>query len=102
MVLRSRAFPLTPEVAALALAGTAVAASVLIAWAARERALVAPAAITVGLVTMGVIALMWRPSNHVRVRLRQLGDRLEAVAVITLIPSALGVFGVYQRLLHTF
>lgn len=102
VLLRSRAFPLTPEVAPLTLAGAAVAGSVLVAWASREPALVAPIAATIGLTTVGVIALMWRPSAHVQVRLRQLGDQLEAIAVIALIPAVLGAFGVYQRLLHTF
>ncbi|MCW2524228.1 MAG: type secretion integral rane protein EccD [Frankiales bacterium] len=102
LVLRSRAFPLTPEVAPLAVAGTAIAASALIGWSARTGGLTGSTAITVGLTALSVAALLWRPSAHLQVRLRQLGDRLEAVAVIALIPSLLGVFGVYDRLLHTF
>uniref|UniRef100_UPI0036F35BFC hypothetical protein n=1 Tax=Fodinicola feengrottensis TaxID=435914 RepID=UPI0036F35BFC len=46
--------------------------------------------------------LVVEPPDHVRARLRRLTDRLEAVTVIAMVPVALGVFGVYERLLHTF
>jgi type VII secretion integral membrane protein EccD len=102
LLLRARAFPLTAEVVPLAAAGAAIAGSILTSWAARREVLAAPIAVTLGLTALGTIAVSWRPSAHVRVRLRQLGDRLEAFAVIALIPSLLGIFGVYERLLHTF
>jgi type VII secretion integral membrane protein EccD len=101
LLLRARAFPLTAEIVPMAAAGTAIAGSILLSWAAR-RDLAGPMAVTLGLTVLGTVALIWQPSAHLQVRLRQLGDRLEAVAVIVLIPSLLGIFGVYERLLHTF
>jgi hypothetical protein len=43
-----------------------------------------------------------RPAEPVRVRLRRVGDVLESVGVIALLPLVIGVFGVYGRLLGTF
>jgi hypothetical protein len=42
------------------------------------------------------------PVEHVRARLRRLADRLETVAVVAAVPLAIGVFGIYGRLLDTF
>jgi hypothetical protein len=43
-----------------------------------------------------------RPRPHVRARARQLADRLEGLVVVAAVPVAVGVFGVYERLLDTF
>ncbi|WP_405476849.1 EsaB/YukD family protein [Streptomyces sp. NBC_00009] len=60
-----------------------------------------PAALVVlALMSLGVLAV--RPAEPVRVRLRRVGDVLESVGVIALLPLVIGVFGVYGRLLGTF
>ncbi|WP_307718356.1 EsaB/YukD family protein [Streptomyces sp. JHA26] len=41
-------------------------------------------------------------AEHVRVRLRRVGDLLESVGVIALLPLLVGLFGVYGRPLGTF
>ena len=43
-----------------------------------------------------------RPAEHQRARLRRIGNLVEAVLVIALIPLVLGVFGVYADLLGAF
>jgi hypothetical protein len=104
LALRSRAYPLVPEVVALLLAGAVVAVRLAWVWAERGgtggaggavAALVAAA-----LVALGVLVV--RPSERVRMRLTRIGDVLESVGVIALFPLVIGVFGVYGRLLGTF
>ncbi|WP_427166893.1 EsaB/YukD family protein [Streptomyces sp. C1-1] len=104
LALRSRAYPLVPEVVALLLAGAVVAVRLAWVWAERGgtggaggavAALVAAA-----LVALGVLVV--RPSERLRVRLTRIGDVLESVGVIALFPLVIGVFGVYGRLLGTF
>ncbi|MEU9029666.1 type VII secretion integral membrane protein EccD [Streptomyces sp. NPDC048383] len=99
--LRARAFPLVAEVVALLLAGAAVAVAALLVWAGRAGA-AGPLATLLGfaLIALGVLAV--QPPEHVRVRLRRIGDTAESVGVIVLFPLLIGVFGVYGRLLGTF
>ncbi|MFB7193911.1 type VII secretion integral membrane protein EccD [Streptomyces sp. NPDC056240] len=102
LALRARAFPLTGEVVALLAAGAVVA--VRLAWVWLDDGSGAagpPAALAVlALMSLGVLAV--RPAERVRVRLRRVGDVLESVGVIALLPLVIGVFGVYGRLLGTF
>ncbi len=51
---------------------------------------------------LGVLLPDVWPAERVRVRLRRVGDVLESVGVIALLPLVIGVFGVYGRLLGTF
>ncbi|MEU3722802.1 type VII secretion integral membrane protein EccD [Streptomyces sp. NPDC031705] len=99
--LRARAFPLVAEVVALLLAGAAVTVAALLVWAGRSGA-AGPLAVllALALVAFGVLAV--QPPEHVRVRLRRLGDTAESIGVIVLFPLLIGVFGVYGRLLGTF
>lgn len=65
----------------------------------------APLAAAGGVAGAGLLAALLAgldPSRQQRARLRQLGDRLEQLAVLALLPLALGVFGVYPSLLGAF
>ncbi|MEU6391746.1 type VII secretion integral membrane protein EccD [Streptomyces sp. NPDC046939] len=101
LALRARAYPLVAEVVALLVASCVVVVRLVWLWSERHGA-TGPLALLVllALVPLGVLAV--QPAEHVRVRLRKLGDVLESVGVIALFPLVLGVFGVYGRLLGTF
>jgi type VII secretion integral membrane protein EccD len=100
---RSRAFPLTAEVVALLVAAAFVLVSLLLAWTARTPGPPWGALAAVGATAVAPLAVLSiSPPEHVRVRLRRLIDRLEAAAVIAVVPVAIGVFGTYGRLLHVF
>ncbi|MGW4286822.1 EsaB/YukD family protein [Streptomyces sp. NPDC004673] len=99
--LRARAYPLVPEVVALLVAAGAVL--VRLAWVWQERSdTAAPIAVPVALAVVALAVLVVQPPEHVRVRLRRLGDMTETIGVIALFPLLMGVLGVYGRLLGTF
>lgn len=102
LALRARAFPLTAEVVALLAAAAAVVGRLAWVWLGESGAAGGPLALLVVLALAPLLVLAVRPAEHVRVRLRRVGDALESLGVIALIPLALGVFGVYGRLLDTF
>lgn len=103
LLLRLRAFPLTLEVAPLTAAALGIGVGLLDRWTGQ-----APgtwwvgAAVTVAVAAIAVVVVGYRPRPHFQARARQLADRLESLAVLALIPVAVGVFDVYSRLLHTF
>ncbi len=101
LALRARAFPLVGEVAALLTAAGVVVARLAWVWLDHAGA-AGPLALLAGLTATPLLVLAVRPAEHVRVRLRRVGDLLESMAVIALVPLLLGVFGVYGRLLDTF
>ncbi|CAM5512160.1 type VII secretion integral membrane protein EccD [Streptomyces abikoensis] len=101
LALRARAFPLVAEVVALLAAAAAVLARLAWVWLDRSTAW-GPLALLVVLALVPLAVLAVQPPEHVRVRLRRVGDALESVGVIALFPLLLGVFGVYGRLLGTF
>ncbi|MFC3996264.1 EsaB/YukD family protein [Nocardiopsis sediminis] len=100
---RSRFYPLIAEKATLLAAALVVLVSAALAGAGH-----APWAFwtALGLLVAGlaipIVALAAEPPEFVRARLRRITSRVEAVAVVALIPVALGVFGTYERLLTTF
>jgi hypothetical protein len=99
--LRTRAFPLTMQQLPLCLA--AVTAT-LVAVLARQP-LLGTSGVALVLIGFGVlvsVAVGARPAEHQRARLRRIGNLIEAVLVIALIPLVLGVFGVYADLLGAF
>ena len=103
LLLRTRAFPLAVEMLALLAGGLAVGAQLLLSWSR----LVAgqwwlPVAVSVAVAAVALVILAYRPPPHVRARLRQNADRLEGLAVVALVPVAVGVFDVYPRLLESF
>ncbi|MEY9214301.1 type VII secretion integral membrane protein EccD [Thermobifida halotolerans] len=100
---RSRMFPLVVEKASLLAAAVVVLVAPALAWAGDARWAVWPAAGVLGIaLVFPVMALMTDPPEHVRARLRRIAGQFEAVALVALVPVALGVFGTYQRLLDTF
>ncbi|GAA3871585.1 hypothetical protein GCM10022381_13340 [Leifsonia kafniensis] len=98
--LRTRAFPLASQAtilwaaAALALVIGLVAQSVLSSGAT----LLLIAVLTIVLALIGAFA----PPAHLRARFRKLGDLVEVVSAVALIPLVLGAFGIYADLLGTF
>ncbi|MFH8450489.1 type VII secretion integral membrane protein EccD [Streptomyces fungicidicus] len=101
LALRARAFPLAAEVVVLLAAAAGVTVRLLLLWVERSSA-AAPLAVLVVLAVLPLLVLAVQPAEHVRVRLRRVGDLLESVGVIALLPLLVGVFGVYGRLLDTF
>ncbi|MGY1396976.1 type VII secretion integral membrane protein EccD [Streptomyces coelicolor] len=101
LALRARAFPLVAEVVVLLAAAAGVTVRLLLEWTERSSA-AAPLAVLVVLAVLPLLVLAVHPAEHVRVRLRRVGDLLESVGVIALLPLLVGVFGVYGRLLGTF
>jgi ESX secretion system protein EccD len=98
--LRTRAFPLAPQQMAL---WFAVLAGLLGGLLGQPRlsGLVA-AAIMTGIAVLIVIMVVARPASHQRALLRRVGNVVEALAVIGLIPLLLGMFGVFSDLLTAF
>ena len=45
---------------------------------------------------------LYRPASHNRVRLRQLGNRLETLTVVATLPLLCGMQGLFTRLLTVF
>ncbi|MEU6664047.1 type VII secretion integral membrane protein EccD [Streptomyces sp. NPDC046821] len=101
VALRARAFPLTAQVVLLLAASAVVGLVLIVEWMRRGPA-AGPLAVLVVLALFPLAVLVVEPAEHVRVRLRRLGDAVESMAVIAMFPLVLGVFGVYERLLGTF
>ncbi|QEU97809.1 type VII secretion integral membrane protein EccD [Streptomyces kanamyceticus] len=101
LALRARAFPLVTEVTGLFATAAVVTVALMVVWLGRSAA-VGPLAVMVALALIPLVVLAVEPAEHVRVRLRRMGDVLESVGVIAMLPLAIGVFGVYGRLLDTF
>ncbi|MBO2465258.1 EsaB/YukD family protein [Actinomadura violacea] len=100
---RARVFPLVPQKAALWTAALIMYGAVAYGWAVNVSwGGFAGAGMLVVLAVLPLTVLTASPAEHVRARLRRITNRLEAVAVVALIPVALGTFGVFTRLLHTF
>jgi len=109
---RARAFPLAVEVVVLQAAAAVLVVRLLVLWAesgsgsgsgelpASAAALPLAALAVVALLPLS--ALVIRPPDHVRVRLRRIVNLVESLSVVVLIPVAIGAFGVYGRLLNTF
>ncbi|WP_437044232.1 EsaB/YukD family protein [Streptomyces angustmyceticus] len=98
---RARAYPLTAEVVALLAAGTAVGVSLLLRWAAGSGNPAGALAVLCVCAVLPLAVPAVRVPEQVRARLRRLLNLVESVAVMALIPVALGAFGVYGRLLPT-
>lgn len=99
--LRSRIFPLRVQVwsmwtvvAAIGAAGAAVHLSGARGW-------VGAAAATAAAIAVAAAAIV-RPAPHVRAHLRRIGNTLETLAVVALLPLLLGVAGIYADLLGLF
>ncbi|MCU1527661.1 MAG: hypothetical protein JWP75_1424 [Frondihabitans sp.] len=98
--LRTRAFPLSAQVWALWVAVLLpVLAGVVLHLSARPG--LASAALTAVAIIVALLVIA-QPARHQRASLRRLGNVLESIAVIALIPLLLGSFGVYAQLLGSF
>ncbi|WP_433698983.1 type VII secretion integral membrane protein EccD [Nocardiopsis sp. CA-288880] len=100
---RARLFPLVAQKSALIGASLVVLVSFLFAWADAVPWGVWPAlGIAVAVAAIPAVVLSVEQPEHVRARLRGVTSRFEAIAVVVLVPLAIGAFGTYQRLLTTF
>lgn len=99
-MLRSRAFPLRVQVWLLWAAGAAIAVAAIVgrlgAWPWAAAAVAIAAAVVIA------AAALVDPRPHTRARLRGIGNALETLAVVALLPVLLGVLGVYAELLGMF
>jgi type VII secretion integral membrane protein EccD len=100
---RARVFPLVLQKAALLGAAVAIVVGLAVRCAEHVSWGFAPAlgTLLVGLAA-AVATLAADPAEHTRARLRRLTNRIEATAVIAIIPVAIGVFGIFARLRETF
>jgi hypothetical protein len=100
---RSRTFPLAIEKIALLASATWVVIDLAWSWAHAKEWAAAPAIGVLLLALMlPVVVLSAEPPEHVRARLRRIANRVEAIAVIAMLPVAIGAFGTFDRLLNTF
>lgn len=100
---RARLFPLVAQKAVLIAASLVVLLAFLFSWAESVAWGVWPAlGIAVAVAAIPSVVLSIEQPEHVRARLRGVTSRFEAIAVVVLIPLAIGAFGTFQRLLTTF
>lgn len=99
--LRARAFPLTAQQLPLCLAAVAATLTGMLSWAPPGGPGSLPVLLA-GFAVVVAVAVGVRPADHHRARLRRLGNLVEAVGVIAVVPLVLGVFGVYADLLAAF
>jgi type VII secretion integral membrane protein EccD len=100
---RSRLYPLAAEVLGLfAAAGVIVAALVQVLSGRPMGGTLVAVGLLVVVAMVGAFGLSWTPQDHVQVRLGQVLDQLQVLAVVALVPLVLGAFGVFSDLLHVF
>ncbi|MEV6779953.1 type VII secretion integral membrane protein EccD [Streptomyces syringium] len=103
LLSRSRAFPLIAEVVTLLAAALVLLVRLVVLWIDHLPGTPAgPLAALCGVAIVPLAVLAVRLPEHVGVRLRRAVDLVETIGVIALFPLAVGVFGVYVRLLHQF
>jgi ESX secretion system protein EccD len=98
--LRTRAFPLAVQQMALWFAALVGVLGGLLGQPGLHSALVA--AVLAGIVVLVVIMVLARPAAHQRASLRRVGNAIEALAMIALIPLLLAMFGIFRDLLRAF
>jgi type VII secretion integral membrane protein EccD len=98
--LRTRAFPLAVQQMALWFAVLVGLLGGLIGQSRLGEPLVA--GILASIAGLVVIMVLARPAAHQRAFLRRVGNVIEALAVIALIPLLLGMFGIFSDLLGAF
>jgi hypothetical protein len=103
LFLRLRAFPLTAEVVTLVVAALVVLGGLTLRWLTEQSgSWWAGAALAVVVSALSLVAIGYHPPPHIQARVRTVADRMEALAVIAVVPVAVGEFDVYARLLDTF
>lgn len=98
--LRTRAFPLALQGVLLWSAVVVAAVLGLVGHAATQPFVVLGALVAIGLIAALLAGV--RPAAHQRARMRSLGNVLETIAVVVLLPLLLGAFGLFAALLETF
>ncbi|MET0735626.1 MAG: EsaB/YukD family protein [Microbacterium sp.] len=99
--LRSRAFPLRAQGWSLWATVAAIAATALLTQLTGPLAWLGVTVAVVAAVLVAV-AILVSPRPHARARLRGLGNVIETIAVVSLLPLLLGALGVYDELLQMF
>jgi len=99
--LRTRAFPLRTQGWALWAAAGAIAAAGMTALLSGPSGWIGTGIAVVAAAVIAAMVLV-RPRPHVRARLRGLGNVLETLAVVCLLPLLVGALGVYADLLGMF
>ncbi|MFI9270243.1 type VII secretion integral membrane protein EccD [Kitasatospora sp. NPDC052896] len=103
LLARARAYPLVAEVGTLLAAALVLLVRLVTVWpdpahgSAHTRLVVLCLLVLLPLAVLAV-----QPPEHVQVRLRRAADLVEAIGIVALFPLAVGVFGVYARLLGAF
>lgn len=100
---RARLYPLAVEVLGLFIAAGIVVCALVQDLSGRP---VGGTLVAVGLLVVvamvGIFGMTWTPQEHVQVRLGQVLDQIQILAVLALVPLALGAFGVFTDLLDVF
>lgn len=100
---RSRLFPLIAQKAALIAASLVALIAFLVALAdVQAWGVWAALGIAAAAATIPAVVLSLEQPEHVRARLRGVTSRFEVIAVVVMVPLAVGAFGTFQRLLATF
>jgi hypothetical protein len=99
--LRSRAFPLRAHAWMLWATTAAIGLVALVTQLTADRGWLGAAAAVLTAALIAVTVLI-RPRAHVRARLRGLGNILETLTMVALLPLLLGALGVYAELLGMF
>lgn len=99
-VLRSRLFPLIVQKSLVAIMVLLGVGSWLVTTAEIDDPI--RAVIAAGIAVLAVLATVVRPAAVVRARARRWLSMLELIAVLAVIPSALGVLGIFDDLFAVF
>lgn len=99
--LRTRSFPLRAHAVLLWGAVAIIALSILAAQLTGPRAWLGVAVCAAAIVLVAITSLV-SPPAHIRARLRGVGNLLESLSVLALLPLLLGALGVYGDLLGMF
>lgn len=101
--LRSRAFPLVVErVALLLAAGGGFVLLLRAIFEHRPDQLWIAGLLVAGCAAAALLALVVTLPEHTRASLRLLAGRVEGLLALSLVPVAVGLFGVYGQLAHVF
>ncbi|GAA3598173.1 hypothetical protein GCM10022198_23050 [Klugiella xanthotipulae] len=100
LMLRTRVVPLAVQVWPLWVA--AVIGGIAGVAMRSDVDLVVVVAGAAGAVVLVAVLMGVQPAAHVRARLRRLGDLLEGVCVLVMVPAVMGCFGIFEMMLSTF
>lgn len=100
LLLRTRVMPLAYQAWPLWCGGVGgVLVGVLVGGYVPKGGIIAGC---VGAAVVAVVLVAARPRPHTRVRIRRLGDLMEGLAVLAMVPAVLGTFGVFDLMLEVF